>query len=162
MRGALLLCCSQVMKRCLPAAWFVCGAGLGRNSVPTHCCLCAPRCLQGTLLPVPLQKEASVRLTASCSTLLGGSPVPVSADYANLADASEALPQLAGAACRLAAESYCSAMRLQVRSVLGLPPCLLLLFFCPEPAACQYLLPDLCGLSPLPAVDGGRGGAAVD
>lgn len=79
----------------------------------------APSLVQGTVLPGPLQKEASVRLTASCSTLLGGGLEPVSADYANLADASEALPQLAGEACRLAADSYCSAMRLQVRACLG-------------------------------------------
>ena len=125
----MLLCCFKLMmQRCLPAAWLVCNAALGSNAVPphcSHCCLCAPLSLQGTLLPGPLQKEASVRLTASCSTLLGGSPVPVSANFANLADAREALPQLAGAACRLAADSYCSAMRLQVRSVLDLPPCLL-------------------------------------
>lgn len=100
-------------------------------------------CLQGTLLPGPLQKEASVRLTASCSTLLGGSPVPVSADFASLADAREALPQVAGEACRLAAESYCSAMRLQVRSALGVPLCQLCLLglLGPSPGNCSLLVP---------------------
>ena len=101
-----------------------------------------PLRLQGTLLPGPLQKEASVRLIASCSTLLGGSPVPVSADFASLADAREALPQLAGEACRLAAESYCSAMRLQVWLVLGVPLCLLGLSPAWATAACYLLLPD--------------------
>lgn len=70
---------------------------------------------QGTLLPGPLQKEAAVRLAASCSTLLGGAAQTPPADFASLADASEALPQVAGQVCRQAAEAYASAMRLQVR-----------------------------------------------
>ncbi|KAI7840808.1 hypothetical protein COHA_005454 [Chlorella ohadii] len=68
---------------------------------------------RGTLLPGPLQKEAAVRLAASCSTLLGGAAQPPPADFASLADATDALPQVAGQACRQAAEAYASAMRLQ-------------------------------------------------
>ncbi|PRW44890.1 apoptotic chromatin condensation inducer in the nucleus-like isoform X1 [Chlorella sorokiniana] len=68
---------------------------------------------KGTTLPGPLQKEAVVRLAASCSTLLGGAAQLPPVDYASLADAGEALPQVAGHACRQAAEAYASAMRLQ-------------------------------------------------
>lgn len=99
---------------------------LGRRAPCVHLNVCLAACLtpaaaatrpppQGTLLPGPLQKEAAVRLAASCSTLLGGAAQPPTADFASLADATDALPQVAGQACRQAADAYASAMRLQVR-----------------------------------------------
>lgn len=71
-------------------------------------------CLQGTVLPGPLQKEASVRVASLCSTVLGGPAQPGPADFASCADAGDALPRLAGEVCRQAADAYASAMRLQV------------------------------------------------
>ncbi|KAL4448648.1 hypothetical protein ABPG75_005867 [Micractinium tetrahymenae] len=68
---------------------------------------------KGTLLPGPLQKEASVRLSGLCSTVLGGPAQPPPADFASLADAAEALPRVAGELCRQAADGYASVMRLQ-------------------------------------------------
>ncbi|PSC67518.1 hypothetical protein C2E20_8825 isoform B [Micractinium conductrix] len=68
---------------------------------------------RGTLLPGPLQKEASVRVAASCATLLGGAAAPDPSDFASLAEAREGLPRVAGQACRAAADAYASAMRLQ-------------------------------------------------
>ena len=59
-----------------------------------------------------------MRLAASCSTLLGGAAQPPPADFASLADAGEALPQVVGQACRQAADAYASAMRLQVRGLV--------------------------------------------
>lgn len=66
------------------------------------------------MLPGPLQKEASVRLAAAVTTLLGGTAAPPPADFASLADAEEALPRVAAEACRAAGDAYASAMRLQV------------------------------------------------
>lgn len=59
-----------------------------------------------------------MRLAASCSTLLGGAAQPPPTDFASLADVTDALPLVAGQACRQAAEAYASAMRLQVRLLL--------------------------------------------
>lgn len=67
------------------------------------------------MLSGPLQKKASVRLSAACGTLLGGPAQPPPVDFASLADAGEGLSQVAGEACKLAADAYSSAMRLQVR-----------------------------------------------
>lgn len=55
-----------------------------------------------------------MRLAASISTLLGGTAAPPPADFASLADAGDALPQVVGEAGRAAGEAYVSAMRLQV------------------------------------------------
>jgi hypothetical protein len=78
--------------------------------------------LQDTVLPGPLQTRASVRLSASCATLLGGPAAPPPVDFASLAEASQGLPTVAAEACRLAADGYCSAMRLQVGGALLLLP----------------------------------------
>ncbi|KAL4855431.1 Reticulocyte-binding protein 2 a [Chlorella vulgaris] len=71
------------------------------------------------VLPGPLQTRASVRLSASCTTLLGGPAAPPPVDFASLAEASQGLPTVAAEACRLAADGYCSAMRLQSMSGEG-------------------------------------------
>ncbi len=61
-----------------------------------------------------------MRLSGLCSTVLGGPAQPPPADFASLADASEALPRVAGELCRQTADAYASAMRLQVDSGLGI------------------------------------------
>lgn len=121
-----------------------------------------------------------MRLAASCSTLLGGAAQAPPADFASLADAGEALPQVVGQACRQAAEAYASAMRLQVRGLvsclmLGLPGespgtylflqrCLTVCVISIAAWACQprFDTDPVRWIPCRPAVHVGRGRAAVD
>ena len=78
-------------------------------STPTHSILHP----QGTVLPGPLQQEASVRVRGSCGSLLGGEAVGVEGDYSAPPDAGEALPYLLGGLAASAAQAHASALRLQ-------------------------------------------------
>jgi hypothetical protein len=74
---------------------------------------------RGTLLPGPLEKEASLRLSVTTGSLLGGQESPYDSDYASLEDAVMAAPNAVGPSVRTACDAACSAMRLQAMTGSG-------------------------------------------
>lgn len=67
---------------------------------------------RGTLLPGPVEREATLRAALVAGTLLGGSR-EATVDYAGLPEATEALVEAAAQQCRAACDAYATALRLR-------------------------------------------------
>jgi hypothetical protein len=73
----------------------------------------------GTLLPGPMQEEATIRLEIQINSLLGGSGVPCERDFENANDLAAAAPAAVATAALSAARDVASALQLQKMSGEG-------------------------------------------